>query len=88
MATLPAELLGLQGRAAPAARRTRSRRFASLRPQAVAASAPGWSPDSWRTKKMYQMPEYKDPKALEAALVELRRCPPLIFAGEVCLLWL
>ena len=29
------------------------------------------------------MPEYADPKALSDAVAELRRSPPLIFAGEV-----
>lgn len=44
---------------------------------------PAWTPDSWRAKQALQMPEYSDKPALEAALTELRRCPPLIFAGEV-----
>lgn len=29
------------------------------------------------------MPTYDDAKALASATEELRRCPPLIFAGEV-----
>jgi hypothetical protein len=72
----------------PASRAGRSAARMAVRPRAVASapapSATAWSPESWRTKKALQMPEYADPKALQDALAELRRSPPLIFAGEVC----
>ena len=41
-----------------------------------------WTPESWRAKPARQMPTYADPEALEAAEAELRRYPPLVFAGE------
>jgi len=65
------------------------RQSGPVRRSAVAVAAPErptqstWSPDSWRSKKALQMPEYSNPAALQAAVAELRRCPPLIFAGEV-----
>jgi len=45
-------------------------------------TASNWTPDSWRTKPAEQMPEYPDPAALEAAEKQLKRFPPLVFAGE------
>ncbi|MCS6855420.1 MAG: 3-deoxy-7-phosphoheptulonate synthase class II [Elioraea sp.] len=44
-------------------------------------SAP-WSPESWRTKPVAQMPHYPDEAALAAVLERIRRYPPLVFAGE------
>lgn len=44
--------------------------------------ATGWKPDSWRQRTPRQMPEYPDPQALGAVEAELRRHPPLVFAGE------
>lgn len=41
-----------------------------------------WSPDAWRTRPRVQMPDYKDAGALAAAEAQLRRYPPLVFAGE------
>jgi 3-deoxy-7-phosphoheptulonate synthase len=41
-----------------------------------------WSPGSWRTKPIRQVPAYPDPAALAAAEARLQACPPLIFAGE------
>ncbi len=41
-----------------------------------------WSPKSWRTKPVKQMPEYPDTPALEAVEHELASLPPLVFAGE------
>ncbi|GJP57004.1 hypothetical protein CLOM_g16045 [Closterium sp. NIES-68] len=46
------------------------------------AAAEPWSPGSWQTRKAWQQPEYPDKAALAAALEELERCPPLVFAGE------
>jgi len=48
----------------------------------AAHKAANWSPDSWRTKEVLQMPTYTDPAALEAVEAELRGLPPLVFAGE------
>jgi Class-II DAHP synthetase family len=45
--------------------------------------APGWRPDSWRTRKAYQMPEYGDESKLADAERILARQSPLVFAGEV-----
>jgi 3-deoxy-7-phosphoheptulonate synthase len=41
-----------------------------------------WSPDTWRSLKAAQMPEYPDAPALAATVDKLRRFPPLVFAGE------
>jgi 3-deoxy-7-phosphoheptulonate synthase len=41
-----------------------------------------WSPDSWRTKPIVQVPEYPDPKALAEVEARLASFPPLVFAGE------
>ena len=41
-----------------------------------------WSPESWRTKDIRQVPEYPDKALLDAAETQLRTYPPLVFAGE------
>src|SRR5258707_1959796 len=41
-----------------------------------------WSPESWRTKPITQMPEYPDQEKLENVENRLRGYPPLVFAGE------
>lgn len=41
-----------------------------------------WSPSSWRSKEAAQQPQWPDENALEAVLDELRKLPPLVFAGE------
>ncbi len=41
-----------------------------------------WSPDSWRSRPIQQVPEYPDPTKLEAVEKRLRAFPPLVFAGE------
>ncbi|WP_456433877.1 class II 3-deoxy-7-phosphoheptulonate synthase [Nitratifractor sp.] len=41
-----------------------------------------WSPASWRDFPIKQQPVYEDCARLEAVEKELRRVPPLIFAGE------
>ena len=60
----------------------------SLRPGAPELFAPAGSEESasweaWRSKRALQQPSYPDPEALDAVLAELRRQPPLVFAGEV-----
>lgn len=42
-----------------------------------------WHIDSWKKFEAKQQPEYPDQAALDAVLEELRRQPPLVFAGEV-----
>jgi 3-deoxy-7-phosphoheptulonate synthase len=41
-----------------------------------------WSPSSWRTLSARHQPAWPDEERLAAALAELRRVPPLVFAGE------
>jgi 3-deoxy-7-phosphoheptulonate synthase len=41
-----------------------------------------WSPDGWRHMPIRQVPEYPDADALGLVEQELRRFPPLVFAGE------
>ncbi|MFN0263014.1 class II 3-deoxy-7-phosphoheptulonate synthase [Tepidamorphus sp. 3E244] len=41
-----------------------------------------WSPESWRDKPIVQVPEYLDEDALTRVEGELKRFPPLVFAGE------
>lgn len=41
-----------------------------------------WTPDSWRTKPIAQVPTYPDEKALAEVEEQLKTFPPLIFAGE------
>jgi 3-deoxy-7-phosphoheptulonate synthase len=54
----------------------------------LAASEPprmfgsSWTPDSWRARPAGQQPDWPDAAALDAARADLRRQPPLVFAGE------
>jgi 3-deoxy-7-phosphoheptulonate synthase len=41
-----------------------------------------WTPDSWRSKPISQVPAYPDAAALAAAERQLASFPPLVFAGE------
>ncbi|MBV8800255.1 MAG: 3-deoxy-7-phosphoheptulonate synthase class II [Alphaproteobacteria bacterium] len=41
-----------------------------------------WTPFSWRSKPLAQMPEYPDPAALAEIEARLKTHPPLVFAGE------
>ncbi|MQB00472.1 MAG: 3-deoxy-7-phosphoheptulonate synthase class II [Actinobacteria bacterium] len=41
-----------------------------------------WAPSSWRDRPAEQQPDWPDPAALEAVLQDIRRLPPLVFAGE------
>src|SRR5579885_1858067 len=41
-----------------------------------------WTPDSWRSKPIVQVPEYPDKRALEETEKQLATFPPLVFAGE------
>ncbi len=44
---------------------------------------PPWSPASWRALPAGQQPAWPDASAVERAQAELRRQPPLVFAGEI-----
>ena len=44
--------------------------------------APRWSPDSWRTKPIEQVPVYPDMDQLAQVEEQLASFPPLVFAGE------
>lgn len=41
-----------------------------------------WTPESWRSRPILQVPTYPDASALTAVEAELRHFPPLVFAGE------
>ena len=41
-----------------------------------------WSPNSWRSKNVLQMPTYPDADKLAAVEEKLESFPPLVFAGE------
>ena len=41
-----------------------------------------WSPESWRSKPIVQVPEYRDQEALTSVEARLATFPPLVFAGE------
>jgi len=41
-----------------------------------------WMPGSWRARPAGQRPDWPDATALDAARADLRRQPPLVFAGE------
>jgi 3-deoxy-D-arabino-heptulosonate 7-phosphate (DAHP) synthase class II len=41
-----------------------------------------WTPDSWRTKPVLQVPDFPDAKALADVEAQLATFPPLVFAGE------
>ena len=42
----------------------------------------GWTPDSWRSKPIEQVPVYPDLDALAAVEKRIATYPPLVFAGE------
>lgn len=44
---------------------------------------PNWSPASWRQKEIRQLPTYPDEDALQEALDQLVRLPPLVTSWEV-----
>jgi 3-deoxy-7-phosphoheptulonate synthase len=41
-----------------------------------------WTPDSWRTRPVAQMPQYPNAAALQDVEAQLATFPPLVFAGE------
>src|SRR5687767_1712920 len=46
------------------------------------ATAPAWSPQSWRERHAAQQPDWPDEAGLDRALKQLAALPPLVFAGE------
>ncbi len=42
-----------------------------------------WTPSSWRSKKVRQMPNYPDAEALRAAIDQLSTLPPLVTSWEI-----
>ena len=44
--------------------------------------AQNWTPSSWRSKPIKQVPAYPDLGALADAEARLAKFPPLVFAGE------
>lgn len=42
-----------------------------------------WTPDTWRDKKIWQMPEYPSSDALESKYRELQSFPPLVTSWEI-----
>ncbi|GLJ14363.1 hypothetical protein SUGI_0232080 [Cryptomeria japonica] len=49
---------------------------------AVSVKSTEWKPDSWKYKKVIQLPKYSDPTELESTTKLLETFPPLVFAGE------
>src|SRR5271170_5296843 len=45
-------------------------------------NAAKWSPDTWRSKPIVQVPDYPDANALADVEAQLASFPPLVFAGE------
>lgn len=43
---------------------------------------PAWTPDSWRSRRALQQPDWPDDAELDSALKTLSGVPPLVFAGE------
>jgi 3-deoxy-7-phosphoheptulonate synthase len=56
---------------------------ASLKPAHIKAVPAAWSPASWRSFPVVQMPTYPDPHRLSEVEGQLAKFPPLVFANEV-----
>src|SRR5258708_8082941 len=54
---------------------------AGAKAQSRSSSAADWTPTSWRSRPVQQMPVYSDAAALAGAETRLRRYPPLVLAG-------
>ncbi len=46
------------------------------------AARPAWTPDSWRSRRALQQPDWPESSELDAVLKNLSTLPPLVFAGE------
>ncbi len=42
-----------------------------------------WNPASWQARKAQQQPQYADPAALQSAVAQLSRLPPLVVSWEI-----
>ncbi len=69
----------------PTTSKTLDGRHADLR-TADGRNGDGWSPSSWRTKPILQVPDYPSAAALADTEAKLATFPPLVFAGEARLL--
>lgn len=49
----------------------------------VSGSVETWTPASWQARPARQQPVYPDPEALQTALAQLRRLPPLVTSWEI-----
>jgi 3-deoxy-7-phosphoheptulonate synthase len=49
----------------------------------TASGGHAWSPTSWQTKAAAQQPVYSDANALQSALAQLTRLPPLVTSWEI-----
>ncbi len=49
---------------------------------AAPLSTEKWSPESWRSKPILQVPDYPDQAILKGVEAKLANYPPLVFAGE------
>jgi 3-deoxy-7-phosphoheptulonate synthase len=47
------------------------------------STANDWNPSSWRKKTLTQGPNYEDKEEEQQAVTTIKRCSPLVFAGEV-----
>uniref|UniRef100_A0A6C0K4M0 3-deoxy-7-phosphoheptulonate synthase n=1 Tax=viral metagenome TaxID=1070528 RepID=A0A6C0K4M0_9ZZZZ len=57
--------------------------YTSILPLAFTAQQTMWSPSSWKAFPSQQIPLYPDPVGLETVKTEIRKMPPLVFAGEI-----
>lgn len=80
LAFLPSVLPNISMRPA---RRTRFTMVTAEPPKTTASRpSPLWTPQSWRTMPIKQVPDYPDNDALEAMEKKLSRSLPLVFSGE------
>ena len=50
---------------------------------ATATRIEDWTPDAWQQRTSLQQPSYRDPAALERAVLSLSRLPPLVVSWEI-----
>jgi 3-deoxy-7-phosphoheptulonate synthase len=48
----------------------------------VAEQVKTWTPSTWRSRPIKQVPDYPDASALASVEARLKTYPPLVFAGE------
>lgn len=69
-------------RSAPRRQARRACRVSMVAVEPTSSTKRGWTPDSWRTMPIKQVPDYPDEAALSAMEDKLRRSLPLVFSGE------